>query len=110
MNRPGPHATHAAVGAAEYLPGSHLVQLEPPGLDRVSVTEPAGHTLHSAAAAAMAAAGALYRPGAHGSHFDLAWLATVPAPQPRHSRAPAPLLCWPAPQPRQLAAPVLMGW
>ena len=49
---PAGQVIHAIVEEEEYLPAAQAVQVEPPGLTSVSVTDPAAHVMHSLSEAA----------------------------------------------------------
>jgi hypothetical protein len=75
VTEPAAHVAHATIGAAEYVPEPHAMQLLPPGLVPVSGIDPAAHCEHCWIDEL------LYWPAAHAVQF-VAPLLTVPVPVP----------------------------
>jgi hypothetical protein len=82
VTEPAAHVAHATIGAAEYVPEPHAMQLLPPGLVPVSTIDPAAHCEHCWIDEL------LYWPTAHAVQF-VAPLLTAPVPAPTSAMDPA---------------------
>ena len=76
---------HSSVETAENFPGSQAAHDEPPGEARVSVTDPAAHTVHGSVEVAE------YCPAAQGEHLIVELEVNCPASQAVHDIEPTPI-------------------
>jgi hypothetical protein len=106
VTEPAAHVAHATIGAAEYVPEPHAMQLLPPGLVPVSVIDPAAHCEHCWTVETTV----LYRPAAHAVQLTAPAAASVsvaePAGQTAHGTIDE-LLYWPTTHAVQFVAPLL---